>query len=362
MVKVLMCGSLALSGGASTHTKNISKCLSELGAKIILFNLSGKDIENLESSSLRRIYQRTLGLAFEAIKRRKECDIIHIQASGGIFSFISAITGCFMSKLINKKLIITFHYSQTEKFVKKHKKFFNFVLKYVKKMILVSNKQKVIISSLFPRFSNKITVIPNGYVSDLFYPRVTEECRKDLNLPIGKKIIFNISNLIETKGHKYLIEAVEEMVKHRKDVFCFIAGKGYLKNELENKIISSGLEGHVKLVGWISDEEIPIWMNASDVFVLPSLAEGNPIVMFECLGCGKPFVGSEVGGEPEIIISEDYGLLCEPANPKELAEIVLIALDKEWDHEKIREYSEQFTWESIAKGTLKVYETLSLQK
>lgn len=362
MIRVLMCGPLALSGGVSTHTKNISKYLSELGVKIVLFNLSGKDIESLEASPFRKIYQKTLGLTFEAIKRRNEYDIIHIQASGGIFSFISAITGCFVSKLLNKKLIITFHYSQTEKFVKRHKKLFNFVLKYVKKMILVSNKQKEIISSLFPRFSNKIIVIPNGYVSDLFYPKVTEECRKDLNLPMDKKIIFNISNLIETKGHKYLIKAVEEMVKHRKDVFCFIAGKGYLKNELENKILSSGLEGHVKLVGWILDEEIPIWMNASDVFVLPSLAEGNPIVMFECLGCGKPFVGTGVGGEPEIIISEDYGLLCEPANPKELAEKILIALDKDWDSEKILRYAERFRWEDIAKETLKVYESLLLQK
>lgn len=76
-------------------------------------------------------------------------------------------------------------------------------------------------------------------------------------------------------------------------------------------------------------------MNACDVFILPSLSEGNPTVMFECLGCGKPFVGTKVGGIPEIINSEDYSLLCEPANPKELAEKILIALDKGWDNEKI---------------------------
>jgi glycosyltransferase involved in cell wall biosynthesis len=77
--------------------------------------------------------------------------------------------------------------------------------------------------------------------------------------------------------------------------------------------------------------------------------------MFECLGCGKPFIGTTVGGEPEIITSEDYGLLSEPANPKELAEKVLIALDKEWDNENIRNYAEEFTWEDIAKEILKVY-------
>jgi glycosyltransferase involved in cell wall biosynthesis len=89
-------------------------------------------------------------------------------------------------------------------------------------------------------------------------------------------------------------------------------------------------------------DEIPVWMDACDVFVLPSLNEGSPIVMFESLGFGKPFVGTKVGGIPEIITSEDYGLLCEPANQKELAEKILAALDKEWDDEKIRKYAEQF--------------------
>lgn len=68
-----------------------------------------------------------------------------------------------------------------------------------------------------------------------------------------------------------------------------------------------------------------------------------------------PFVGT---GVPEIIISEDYGLLCEPANPKDLAEKILIALEKEWDRKKIRKYVEHFTWENIAKKMLEVYKSV----
>jgi glycosyltransferase involved in cell wall biosynthesis len=80
--------------------------------------------------------------------------------------------------------------------------------------------------------------------------------------------------------------------------------------------------------------------------------------MFEALGCEKPFVGTKVGGIPTIITSEDYGLLCEPANPKALAEKGLTAFDKEWDGEKILEYAERFRWENITEEILKVYETL----
>ena len=84
----------------------------------------------------------------------------------------------------------------------------------------------------------------------------------------------------------------------------------------------------------------------------------DPTVMFESLGFGKPFVGTKVGKILEIITSEDYGLLCEPANPKELAEKILAALDKEWAREKILEYAEQFTWENIANEIIVIYKSI----
>ena len=67
-------------------------------------------------------------------------------------------------------------------------------------------------------------------------------------------------------------------------------------------------------------------------------------------------MGTKVGGVPEVIASDDYGLLVEPADPEDLAEKILIALDREWDREAILAYAEQFTWENIAKETMSVYE------
>jgi glycosyltransferase involved in cell wall biosynthesis len=115
------------------------------------------------------------------------------------------------------------------------------------------------------------------------------------------------------------------------------------------------LQDYVKLIGFVPDEDLPILVNACDLFVLPSLSEGNPTVMFECLGCGKPFIGTKVGGEPEIITSEDYGFLVEPANSKELAEKILIALDKNWNTECILDYAKQFTWNKISEQIVEVY-------
>jgi glycosyltransferase involved in cell wall biosynthesis len=164
---------------------------------------------------------------------------------------------------------------------------------------------------------------------------------------------------VEIKGHKYLIEAMAEVVKHRKDVKCYIIGGGALEKKLKKQIASAGLEDFVTLIGAKPHSEIPIWMGACDLFVLSSLNEGNPTVMFECLGCGKPFVGTKVGGVPEIITSDDYGILVEPGDSNDLAEKIEIALNKDWDIGKIKEYGNNFTWENIASQIVEVYDSVS---
>jgi glycosyltransferase involved in cell wall biosynthesis len=58
---------------------------------------------------------------------------------------------------------------------------------------------------------------------------------------------------------------------------------------------------------------------------------------------------------PEVITSDDYGLLVEPADPNDLAEKILAALDREWDREKILAYAERYTWENIAKEITRIY-------
>jgi glycosyltransferase involved in cell wall biosynthesis len=204
-----------------------------------------------------------------------------------------------------------------------------------------------------------VSCIPNGYDDRKFTELDEQMCRENLNLPHDKTIILNVGNLYgEVKGHKYLIGAMAEVVKHRNDVLCIIVGSGKLKNKIEKQIRNLNLENHVKLVGAKSHDEIPLWMNAADLFLLPSLNEGNPTVMFEALGCGKPFVGTRVGGIPEIIINDKLGILVEPGDTEGLAHAILRALETEWDEEYIREYAEQFTWDNIAKQIMKVYKSV----
>lgn len=359
MIRVLMCGPLADSGGVSNHTKNLLKEIPLLKTELLFYNFNNGDSSNSKISYIKRTYRRTFGLLYESFSKRKHYSIIHLQTSGGFASFLSSITGSFVSIILNKKLIITFHHSNTEQFVDKYIRSFGFVLKSADRMILVSEKQKQYISNILPLYQEKLTTIPNGYDENLYYIQNMEKCRNKLGLPLDKKIVYNISNLIDVKGHKYLIDAMNEVVKNRSDVLCIIVGKGYLKSKLKEQIRSNNLQDYVKLLGWKPDEEVPLYMNACDFFVHASFKEGNPTVMFECLSCGKPYVGTAVGGVPEIINSEDYGLLVEPGDVKGLVKIIEAALNKEWDTHKIRLYGTNFTWRNIALETVNVYNTVS---
>ncbi|AKB63325.1 glycosyltransferase [Methanosarcina mazei] len=227
------------------------------------------------------------------------------------------------------------------------------VLNSADHIITVSNNNLKFIQKL--KVNNHVTVLPNGFKSDLFYLQNSSKCRKILNLPIDKKIILSVGNLAEVKGYRYLIEAMQKISTYRKDVLCIIVGTGPLEQSLRKQINAANLQSHFVLMGRKPHNEIPLWINACDLFVLPSLNEGNPTVMFECLGCGTPFIGTKVGGIPEIIKSDDYGLLVDPKNSYDLAQKIEIGLNKNWDEGKIINHAEQYRWDRIASQIMKVY-------
>lgn len=232
-----------------------------------------------------------------------------------------------------------------------------YVLNTADAIITVSHSNRDCINRL--QVTTPVTVIPNGFRNDMFYPSDMHECRRMLNLPRDKKILLCVGYLETDKGHKYLLDAVRIIVKERNDILCVLIGDGMLRTTLERQVHSLGLEKFIMIVGEKRHDEIPCWMNASDIFVLSSLNEGNPTVMFEALGCGIPFVGTSVGGVPEVISSKDYGLLSKPANPQMLAEKIMEALEVQWDRQKIVDYAQRFTWRNIAGEIIKIHQNVA---
>lgn len=210
---------------------------------------------------------------------------------------------------------------------------------------------------------DRVHVIANGYDAGQFFPMSVPESRAQLELPEDKKILLYVGAPYDpVKGHRFFVEAVSRIARHRQDILAVIVGSGKLDGSLKRQIEQLELEHYVHLAGAKPHAEIPLWMNACDLFVLPSLNEGNPTVMFEALGCGKPFVGTRVGGVPEVITSEEYGLLVEPGNPEALAEKIMLALKMEWDQEAILRHAEQYTWETIGREIADVYSSVLAER
>jgi len=204
--------------------------------------------------------------------------------------------------------------------------------------------------------SDKLHVVPNGYDEHLFKPVPIAKAREKLGLPQNKKILLSVGNLVDVKGHAYLTDAMFLVSRKRKDVLLIIVGSGPLKELLQSMVKKYGLEDSVMLTGGKKHEEIPIWMNASNIFILPSLQEGFPTVVPEAMACGKPIIATNVGGIPEAITSNDLGILVNPKDPKALASAILEALDKKWESEAILKHAKKYSWGNLAEQIISVYQ------
>jgi glycosyltransferase involved in cell wall biosynthesis len=199
-----------------------------------------------------------------------------------------------------------------------------------------------------------VFLIPNGFRSELFHAMDKSECRKSLELPQNGKIIVCIGNFVEEKGHTYLISAMAKLKNVRSDLSCYIIGRGPLKKNLVHQVHSQNLEEIIKLSGGIPHHEIPLWLNACDLFVFPSIRESFGVVQIEALACGKPVVATINGGSEEII-NPSVGILVRAGDSDALAEAISRALNSPWDEKAIIDYSHRFSLGDLSKELLNVY-------
>jgi glycosyltransferase involved in cell wall biosynthesis len=175
----------------------------------------------------------------------------------------------------------------------------------------------------------KISVVYNGVDHGIFRPMAQGECRAQLGMDPDEKGILFVGSLEEVKGVETLLDSFRMLLRQVPDQIPFklyLIGSGTLWHRLEQLIESSDLSGCVRLLGNRSSQEVAVWMNACDVFCLPSIREGLPNVILEAVSCNRPVVASNVGGIPEMLSSYPQGLLVQPNAPLALEEGLLSAL------------------------------------
>ena len=334
-------------GGIEKVSYEQSKRLSDEGYKIDILTSKIMGLNKLETEKIRifgysslRVAER-FGVPYPIITLKaykqfseiiKKCDLVH--AHGHVY--MSSYLAGKLAKKFNKPFIVTQHNTWID-----YKSWLNVienlndsiigksVLKLADKILTVSKETKKYVLRLGA--DPKITsVMYNGVDTTCFRSIQKMESRIKLSLPTKQKIVFSVRRLVYKNGLDTLIESASSVINNNPNVLFIVAGKGPSRKLIEEKIKELGIEKNIILTGFVPDELLPLYYNASDYFVLPSASgEGLPLVLFEAMACGLPVVATKVGGTPEIINHMENGVLVAPTKPKDMAMGLLNLLEND---------------------------------
>jgi glycosyltransferase involved in cell wall biosynthesis len=175
---------------------------------------------------------------------------------------------------------------------------------------------------------DRITVARYGYDFEVLRPKLTPDERREKRDSLGgddRLLIGTVSRMSIEKGHRYLFDAMPQVIEKYPNVLFLLAGTGPLKEEFERNIAASGLSDHVRFLGWRSD----CWeiIEAVDVMVHPTLHEAFCSVIIESLALETPLVATDVAAAPEQIDHNETGLMVPARDPEALSTALLQLLE-----------------------------------
>ena len=154
-------------------------------------------------------------------------------------------------------------------------------------------------------------------------------------------LIGYIGRLSAEKGIENFAQALPAILHDHQNFHANIGGDGPLKEEIKVILEEDNLTTRVSLLGWISHDDLPKYLNKFRLLVLPSYTEGLPNIMLEAMACGTPVLATPVGAIPDVIIDGKTGFIMENNSPECIAENVKRALSSP-ELERIAERGRQF--------------------
>lgn len=189
--------------------------------------------------------------------------------------------------------------------------------RWVSGFVAVSGEVAPAIVQTIGSVQSKISVICNGVdVQRYMQPVDRGTIRRQLNLPEDARLLIVVGTLKTQKGHRYLLEALPEVIGDCPDLHLLVVGDGELRADLMQQTRTLGLDGHVHLLG--NRQDVPSLLAASDYFVLPSLWEGLPMALIEAMASGLPVIATEVSGTRQVMLPGKTGLLVAPGDVDQL--------------------------------------------
>lgn len=274
------------------------------------------------------LHNKTLKKAFYMMKDQPDVIYCHFWNSG------------YMGYQLTKKMNIPLFVATGESDIKmmfSPKPDLNCFCDYVKGVVCVSSKNRDESIRLGLTTPEKCRVFPNAVNSKLFYKRNKQECRKQLGLPENAFIVAFVGWFIERKGPQRVTEAIKR-IKGRK-VYSLFIGKGEQEPVCDNILFK----------GTLQHNEVPQYLNAADVFVLPTTHEGCCNAVVEAMACGLPVVSSNLLFNLDVL-DETNSILVDPNNIDEIANAIQIL------------YDDKQLWQKLSEGALMKAEDLTIDK
>jgi glycosyltransferase involved in cell wall biosynthesis len=216
-------------------------------------------------------------------------------------------------------------------------------------------------SAIYPSLAAKYHQLSGGVDVARFSPVADRAAvRSELGLASDQVVLLTVRRLAARMGLENLVRAMALVAKQRADVVLLIGGRGELHDRLERLIIELSLE-NVRMLGFIEDDALAKYYQASDMFVLPTeTMEGYGLITVEALACGLPVVGTATGATPEILQEVLPDFIAEGAAPEELARAILrcLPLLQDVDRANLRRFAEDRSWAKIADRVEGVFQGL----
>lgn len=210
-----------------------------------------------------------------------------------------------------------------------------------KGVICVSSKNRDESVSAGLTIDNKCVVLPNATDSTYFYPMDKESVRRELGYPMGAFIVAFLGRFQERKGANRVLSAIN--LCNDKDIKAIFIGRKSTGDTFE-------AEGDAVLhLGLLPHEDVAKYLNAADVFVLPTLAEGCSNAIVEAMACGLPIISSDLPFNYDIL-NKDNAILVDPMNVDQIADGI----------KKLKE--DKLLREKMSAASLRVAGELTIEK
>jgi len=296
-------------------------CLSHGGPLIGVLTARGVPVEVIGFRGF-RIFRYPHCVAAQLIRllrfvRRERPDIVHG------FLFWAYVLGAFSARAARVPRVVASRRSLGHfKADKPHFLFFERLANRLTNLLVANSeavRQDVIRQERVP--AEKVRVIHNGINVSRYRVAPDETLRDALDIPEGHTVVTVIANLIQYKGHRFLLEACRIVRERYPRIVVLLVGDGPCRAELEGMANRLGLASTVRFLG--SRTDIPQVLALTDLVAHPSLEEGFPNAVLEAMAAGKAVVATDVGGISEAVVHGETGLLVPPGDPTVLAEAIV---------------------------------------